>query len=82
MSTITATIVQQQVITGSVAGAEQDIQAQTLSQGAGISMSDLEDVEITEKVTGALMTYNGETGKFEVLTDVASENTRLIGGAF
>lgn len=63
-----------------------EIQARSVSIGVGLSinLSDMSDVSIptANRVTGALLTYNAETGGFIVLKDIDSPNIKLIGGQF
>lgn len=61
-----------------------NIQATSIGISGGIAMADLSDVYIPEsnKVTGALMTYDAETGGFIVLSEIQSPNLKLTGGAF
>lgn len=69
-------------IRGSVSGTSKVLQAQALAVSGGISMADLTDVDLEAPVTGAIMTYNAEEGKFKVITDIDAPTTRLIGGSF
>ena len=61
-----------------------NIQATSIGISGGIAMADLSDVSIpaANKVTGALMTYDAESGGFVVLTEISSPNLKLTGGAF
>ena len=64
-----------------------NIQARNVAigvSGAGVNLADLADVVIppANMVTGALMTYDAQTGGFIVLTEIDSPNLKLIGGAF
>ena len=61
-----------------------NIQATSIGISGGIAMADLSDVYIPEanRVTGALMTYDAETGGFVVLSEISSPNLKLTGGAF
>jgi hypothetical protein len=61
-----------------------NIQARSVGIGTGINLADLDDVVIppANMVTGALMTYDAQTGGFIVLKDIDSPNLKLIGGAF
>jgi len=60
-----------------------NIQATSIGISGGIAMADLSDVFIpeTQKVTGALMTYDAERGGFVVLSELASPNLKLNGGS-
>jgi len=77
-----ATIVPPSQITGSVGGSGKTVQASSLAVSGGLSMGDLADVELDNPVTGAIMTYDAEQGKFKVVTDIDMPATRLIGGNF
>ena len=62
-----------------------EIQARSVSIGVGLlNLSGMSDVTIptANRVTGALLTYNAETGGFIVLKDIDSPNIKLIGGQF
>lgn len=61
-----------------------NIQATSIGISGGIAMADLSDVYIpeSEKITGSLMTYDAELGGFVVLSEIASPNLKLVGGAF
>jgi hypothetical protein len=61
-----------------------NIQATSIGISGGIAMADLSDVYIPEanRVSGALMTYDAETGGFVVLSEISSPNLKLTGGAF
>jgi hypothetical protein len=52
--------------------------------GTGVNLADLADVVIppANMVTGALMSYDAQTGGFIVLKDIDSPNLKLIGGSF
>ena len=52
--------------------------------GTGVNLADLADVVIppANLVTGALMSYDAQTGGFTVLKDIDSPNLKLIGGSF
>ena len=52
--------------------------------GTGVNLADLSDVVIppANMVTGALMSYDAQTGGFIVLKDIDSPNLKLIGGSF
>lgn len=69
-------------IRGAIGSTGKTIQAQSLAVSGGISMADLTDVDLEEPVTGAIMTYDANEGKFKVKTDLDSPSTRLIGGNF
>jgi hypothetical protein len=60
------------------------VQASSVWLGSGLNLADLSDVVIppANAVTGALMTYDAQTGGFIVLKDIDSPNLKLIGGAF
>ena len=77
-----AKIVPPTTIVGSLGSGKKNIQASSLAVSGGISMADLTDVDLEQRVTGAIMMYDADEGKFKVKTDVDSPNTRLIGGAF
>ena len=58
---------------------------QVRSIGVGwLNLSDMSDVTIptANRVTGALLTYNAETGGFILVKDIDSPNIKLIGGQF
>lgn len=77
-----ATIVPPQQLVGTVGTGGKPVQATSLAVSGGIAMSDLSDVDLENPVTGAVMTYDATEGKFKVVTDLASPNTRFIGGNF
>lgn len=62
----------------------QDIQAKSVGIGTGFNLADMSDVVIppANMVTGALMSYDAQTGGFTVLKDIDSPNLKLIGGSF
>lgn len=77
-----ATIAPPTKIIGSVGSGGKTVQASSLAVSGGIGMADLTDVDLTNPVTGAIMTYDATEGKFKVVTDLDSPATRLIGGNF
>jgi|AntAceMinimDraft_5_1070358.scaffolds.fasta_scaffold03592_5 hypothetical protein len=60
-----------------------NLQATSIGISGGIAMADLSDVVIpdSQRLTGALMTYDAERGGFVVLSEISSPNLKLNGGA-
>ena len=60
-----------------------EIQVRSIGVGL-LNLSDMSDVTIptANRVTGALLTYNAETGGFILVKDIDSPNIKLIGGQF
>ncbi|NDF33606.1 MAG: hypothetical protein EB157_03480 [Euryarchaeota archaeon] len=58
------------------------VQARTVAIGAPKALSDLADVDMGSAADGAILIYNGTTGKFVATRDVDNRNLKIIGGAF
>ncbi len=81
MSGIGGVVFQTPAIKGSLSNLS-SIQARTVAVGAPKSMSDLSDVEMGSVADGALLVYNGTTGKFVATVELNNQNTKIIGGSF
>jgi hypothetical protein len=81
MSGIGGAVFQTPSIKGSLSNLS-SIQARTVAVGAPKSMSDLSDVEMGSVADGALLVYNGTTGKFVATVELDNHNTKIIGGSF
>lgn len=81
MSGIGGAVFQTPSIKGSLSNLS-SIQARTVAVGAPKSMSDLSDVEMGSVADGALLVYNGTTGKFVATVELNNQNTKIIGGSF
>lgn len=58
------------------------VTAASIGVSSGVRMTDLQDVQVVDGVTGALMTYNAEIGGFEVISRVEAQGLKLVGGSF
>jgi hypothetical protein len=58
------------------------VQARTVAIGAPKALSDLSDVEMGSVADGALLVYNGTSGKFVATVELNNQNTKIIGGSF
>jgi hypothetical protein len=58
------------------------VQARTVAVGAGKSLADLSDVDLSAVADGSVLVYNGTTGKFVATREVDNRNLKIIGGAF
>ena len=62
---------------------QNQIVAQTLKINAGeLSIGDLNDVDATGKVDGAVLIYNAVSGKFELDNNVENENVTITAGLY
>lgn len=82
MSDIKAKIRQTNRIAGQTKQ-QNEIIAQTVTVNAGnITLSDLGDVNASGKSDGALMIYNGTTGKYDITPNIENENLNINGGTY
>jgi multidrug efflux pump subunit AcrB len=62
---------------------QKEITAQTVRLSAtGIRLGDLADVDTSHESDGVMMIYNGQTGKYEVTTQIQNKNLNIIGGTY
>lgn len=47
-----------------------------------ITMSDISDVDTTGQTDGAMMIFDGTTGKYKMSTQIDNENLSLSGGTY
>jgi len=81
MSGISGAVFQTPAIKASLSSLS-SVQARTVAIGAPKALSDLSDVEMGSVADGAILIYNGTTGKFVATRDVDNRNLKIIGGAF
>ena len=58
------------------------IVARSILLGHGISISDIEEFDLTGKEDGAVFIYNAEKQKFELKRNIENPNITILGGAF
>lgn len=62
---------------------QKEIVAKTVKINAtAIRLGDLADVDTSGESDGVMMIYNGQTGKYEVTTQIQNENLNIIGGTY
>lgn len=62
---------------------QKEIVAKTVKINAtAIRLGDLVDVDTSGESDGVMMIYNGQTGKYEVTTQIQNENLNIIGGTY
>ena len=82
MSTIKAKIRQTNRIAGQTKQ-QNEIVAQTVKLNKGdITLSDLNDVNASGQTDGAMMIYNGTTGKYDITPNIENENLNIKGGTY
>ncbi len=81
MATMKAKIQQSGKMKGRAAG-QQEIIAKSASLSGGLNRGDLADVSVVGQTDGVMMIYNGNSGMYEVKTEIQNENLNIIGGTY
>lgn len=62
---------------------QNEIVAQTVKLNKGdISLTDLKDVNAAGQTDGAMMIYNGTTGKYDITPNIENQNLNINGGTY
>lgn len=51
-------------------------------QVGNLRLGDLADVNTSGQADGVMMIYNGDTGQYEVKTEIQNQNLNIIGGTY
>jgi len=58
------------------------IQAKSMTYIPAVKLSDLTDIDITDKEEGSLIIYDESTETFKVKSTLENSNTYIVGGSF
>lgn len=61
---------------------KKEIRAKTLSVSSSISLSQIQELDVTDAKDGSLLIYDGSVKKFKSTNQINNPNTTILGGGF